>query len=161
MPTATNKRRTIGEDPLDALIPGPSRNGATTERKAPARPARARKVRATYHLPEDVVQAARDAAVALSGPPARLTLSALVEEALRREVARLQEAHNRGKAFPRVEEPLVGGRPLGRQGEDGPTGAEVARMVAEGAPTRAQERTASEVGALLGDVLAGKPRGKR
>ena len=142
MPTATRNRRTIGEDPLDALLSAP-RNGRPAK---PSRPRAIPKTRATYHLPDDVVQAARDAAVALSGPPTRLTLSALVESALRREVARLQAAHNRGRAFPLADEPLRGGRPLGR-GDRGPTAA--------------QEATAADVTQILATALHAPRRGRR
>ena len=41
----------------------------------------------------------------------RLTLAALVESALRRELERLKKAHNDGKPWPPVTERLVGGRP--------------------------------------------------
>jgi hypothetical protein len=71
------------------------------------------KVRATFHLPAALVDAARDAAVALSGPPLRLTLAALVENALERELKHLRNKHNEGKPFPRFGAPLKGGRPIG------------------------------------------------
>jgi hypothetical protein len=63
------------------------------------------------------VERARNATVALAGPPVRLTLAALVTSAITREVDRLEEAHNRGKPFPHFGEPLVGGRPLKATGE--------------------------------------------
>jgi hypothetical protein len=82
------------------------------------RPARSaakvtRKVRATFHLPHELVEEARNAVVQLSGPPVRLTLAALAEKALRRELGRLKRAHNRGQDFPRRRVGLRGGRPIG------------------------------------------------
>jgi post-segregation antitoxin (ccd killing protein) len=72
-----------------------------------------RKVRATFHLPHELFEEARDAVVQLSGPPVRLTLAALAETALRRELDRLKRAHNQGEAFPRRRVGLRGGRPIG------------------------------------------------
>jgi hypothetical protein len=112
------KRSTIGDNPLDAVIPAAT-NGAVKSaprHDAPAAvPSPPRKVRATFHIPEDVLEAARDAAVALSGPPHRLTLATLAETALRNEIERLRDACHDGRAFP-TREPgtLRGGRPIGR-----------------------------------------------
>jgi hypothetical protein len=69
-------------------------------------------VRATLYLPEDLLDAARDAAVFLAGYPVRLTLTKLVEVALRTELVRLQQLHNAGKEFPQRSEDLKGGRPI-------------------------------------------------
>ena len=71
-----------------------------------------RKVRATYHLPPDVVAEARDCVLFLSGPPLHLTLSQLVETALRTEIARLKTEHRGGEDFPREERAVLRGRPL-------------------------------------------------
>lgn len=51
--------------------------------------------------------------VALSGPPDRLTLARLAENALQRELQRLTRTKNQGKPFPRFDGKLVGGRPIG------------------------------------------------
>jgi hypothetical protein len=100
----------IGVDPLDSLLGGPSsadhRRPATSRQRAP-------RVRATFHLPLDLVEEARNATVALSGPPTRLTLARLVETALRREVERLRHTHHGGDPFPARAADLVGGRPIG------------------------------------------------
>lgn len=110
------KRSTIGDNPLDAVIPV-SGNGASKPARreaAPQPPRPSRKVRATFHIPEDLLEEARDAAVALSGPPHRLTLATLAETALRNELDRLKREHNGGSAFPEREEgSLRGGRPIG------------------------------------------------
>jgi hypothetical protein len=81
---------------------------------APARPAPAPpgKVRATFHLPGELLNLARDAVVALSGPPHRLTLATLAERAIRTEVERLQREHHGGKPFPKRADELKGGRPI-------------------------------------------------
>jgi hypothetical protein len=70
------------------------------------------KVRATVYLPADVLDEARNAAVHLAGNPARLTLTRLIEDALRRELQRLKDLYHAGKDFPQREEDLKGGRPI-------------------------------------------------
>jgi hypothetical protein len=85
-------------DALDDLLPGPP------AREVPA------KVRASFQLPPEVLEAVRDAAAHLSGPPLRMTLTALAERALRAEVERLAQEHNRGRPFPRRTRPGQLGR---------------------------------------------------
>ncbi len=70
-------------------------------------------MRQTFHLPAELVDDTRDAVVALSGPPLRLTLASLVEGAIRRELRRLQKSAHRGQPFPRFTGKLKGGRPIG------------------------------------------------
>jgi len=70
------------------------------------------KVRATLYLPRDILNEARNAAVFLAGPPTRLTLTKLAENALRAELERLKERFNEGKDFPERDEELRGGRPI-------------------------------------------------
>ena len=72
-----------------------------------------RKVRATFHLPAELLEECRDAVIHLSGPPVRLTLAALAEEALGRELARLRRKYDAGKRFPKRQSELRGGRPIG------------------------------------------------
>ena len=119
--TKARRRPAIGENPLDDyLAPGraamkASRRGlepaGTTPRPAPK--VRTQKVRATFHLPVVLFEACRDAVVALSGPPVRLTLAHMAENALQGELERLQKAHNHGRPFPARENALRGGRPIG------------------------------------------------
>ena len=118
----TKRRRTIGDNPLDALLEPmkaatkASRRGlapAGTTPRPPEKAPRTPKVRATFHLPAALLDGLRDAVVALSGPPLRLTLAHLAEEALRETLQELQKAHNRGKPFPRRGGELKGGRPIG------------------------------------------------
>jgi hypothetical protein len=133
------KPRALGEDALDGLIPlappgqdpgvdapegmappptpePPTRLAAhrpyRPPRGTPTAPVAREKI--TFALPRDLVEACRNAADFLSGPPTRLTLAALVERALRREVDRLQREHRQGEAFPPREGPLRTGRPLRR-----------------------------------------------
>jgi hypothetical protein len=70
------------------------------------------KVRATLYLPPDLLDEARNATVFLAGYPLRLTLTRLVERALRAELAHLKDEHNNGDEFPPRTEELKGGRPI-------------------------------------------------
>jgi hypothetical protein len=139
---SATKSRALGADALDGLVPlhqdpgqdpgtgrPASRDPTTTQAPQPAaQPSSVRRPRQTtahasapsprekitFALPQDLVEACRDAADFLSGPPVRLTLAALVERALRREVDRLQREHRHGEAFPPRGGPLRTGRPLRR-----------------------------------------------
>jgi hypothetical protein len=76
----------------------------------------AAKVRATFQLPVDLLDELRNAVVALSGPPHRLTLAKVAENALRSELERLKELQSgrqRGKSFPQREAEVRTGRPIG------------------------------------------------
>ena len=76
---------------------------------------RSRKIRATFHIPEDLLNEARNTVVALSGPPHRMTLAKLAEDALRHELDRLRDERQgsqRGSEFPQREHDLRGGRPI-------------------------------------------------
>jgi len=64
------------------------------------------------YLSEDVLDQARNAAVHLAGFPARLTLTKLVENALRTELQRLKDEFLGGQDFPPRAEELKGGRPI-------------------------------------------------
>ena len=123
MPRTSTKRHAMGENPLDFLVPTKgdtatamraSRRGlepaGTTPR--PVAAPRVVKERLTVHVPVDVVDVVKDCVVALSGPPLRLTLAGFAEQALRHELERLQKEHNRGKAFPKRDGELKGGRPI-------------------------------------------------
>lgn len=70
------------------------------------------KVRATLYVPRDLLNEARDATVHLAGHPARMTLTKLVESAIRMELQRLKESYNDGRDFPPRDEELRGGRPI-------------------------------------------------
>ena len=72
------------------------------------------KLRATYYISKDVAYRARNAAVALMGPPSFETLAAIVERGVAAEVQRLEKSHNKGKPFPTRAAELKGGRKLRR-----------------------------------------------
>jgi hypothetical protein len=98
-------RRTIGNSPLDAMIPqAPPEpptppEGAQALRKVP-------KERLTIHLPVDLIDRVKNAVFWTPG----MTLAALGEEALQAMVDRLEA--DRGGPFPPRREELRGGRPL-------------------------------------------------
>lgn len=107
-------RRTIGENPLDALVPPPpekKREAAArkTSREAPPRPQeapRTAKERLTVHLPLPVIDRAKNAVFWSPG----LTLAGLAEAALVEALQKL-EKKNGGPFAPRTAE-LKGGRPV-------------------------------------------------
>jgi hypothetical protein len=111
------RRTTIGENPLDMVLPPRDLEGTAGAHAGPLpRPVPssrgARKVRATFHIPDDLLEESRDVVYALSGPPVRLTLARLAEDALRAELDRLKAEHNGGQEFPARSEELRGGRPI-------------------------------------------------
>ncbi|MBU0551208.1 hypothetical protein KKF91_16810 [Myxococcota bacterium] len=120
----SNKRRSIGRDPLDALFApaeqiveaqaAQAAQEADAQRRPQAAPRADKKTRVTFHLNEALIDEVRDAVFALSGPPLAMTLSAFAEEALRRELRRLSRAHQGGEAFPPRVRPLKTGRPTSR-----------------------------------------------
>ena len=70
------------------------------------------KVRATLYLSTSLLNEARNAVVHLAGNPARLTLTKLMHQALRGELARLKQLYNDGAEFPQRDDDLRGGRPI-------------------------------------------------
>lgn len=70
--------------------------------------------RATFHLPADLLNDMRNTVVALAGPPHRLTMSKLAENALRRELERLrgERAGRKGKAYDQRAGEVTRGRPI-------------------------------------------------
>ena len=115
---ATNSRRALGDDPLDAVIPGSGgsdREQESTKGSRPASPRLSRtapaggqKTRATFHLPIDLLEEARDVVYWVPG----LTMANLTEEALRREIQRVKDVRNDGQEFPTRESDLKRGRPV-------------------------------------------------
>jgi hypothetical protein len=76
---------------------------------------RIQKVRATFHISADLLNDVRNAVVALSGPPHRLTMAQFAEEAFREKLDQLrddQSGRMRGRDFPQRESELRGGRPI-------------------------------------------------
>jgi hypothetical protein len=69
----------------------------------------------TVTLPSSLVEELRNTVVALSGPPYRLTLAAVVRRALAAELERLCDdrgGRSKGRSFPGRQEPLRAGRPI-------------------------------------------------
>jgi hypothetical protein len=93
------KRRTIGTNPLDAVIP------TRREERASSAP-RVVKERLTVHLPADLIDRIKNAVYWTPG----LTLAGLAEEALTAAVEKLEQ--ERGEPFPPRKAELKGGRPL-------------------------------------------------
>jgi hypothetical protein len=96
-----------GYNALDDLLPGPGGYAVTygqgrTGRGIPPyqQQPRRERVRMTFLLPEDLIEEAEDAAAFLAGPPTRLTLRSLAEQALRNEVDRLADVYHGGRTFP-------------------------------------------------------------
>jgi hypothetical protein len=88
-------RRHLGAwNPLDDV---PARPG---ESAPPAGTAKSARSRLTVRLPDDLIEAARDAVARLAGTPEATTLTALAERGLRAELGRLAAAHNHGRLFP-------------------------------------------------------------
>ena len=123
--TTGRRRKTIGQNPLDGLLgvsaPKPARKrraAAMDSQPEPnsvteSRATQQTKVRATFHIPADLIDECRNAVVHLSGPPERLTMARLAEDALRRELVRLRKIHTNGEPFPQRDDELRGGRPVG------------------------------------------------
>ena len=98
---ANRRRSTLGSDPFDALVPETPAPSSRQKRKA-----KARKIRATFHLPMELFDQARDAVYWTPG----LTLSSLCEDGLRSEIVNLER--KRGEAFPKRAGDLKAGRPV-------------------------------------------------
>ena len=107
-------KRPSAADYLAGLDEKPAPPKGKRSTAAPRAEPEERKVRATYYLSADVANRARNAATALMGPPAFLTLAAIVERGVAAEVRRLEKAHNAGKPFPKRAAELKGGRKLRR-----------------------------------------------
>lgn len=70
------------------------------------------KRKASFLIPEELYQEARDAVAFLGGPPLYLTLAQLAEDALRDKLDELREKYNRGKPFPKFTGRVKTGRPV-------------------------------------------------
>ena len=80
------------------------------DRENPAQESRTERVRATFHIPAQLLSEARGAVVTLAGPPVHLTLTRLFTAAVRRYLIDLRRTQNAGMAFPIVST-LPSGRP--------------------------------------------------
>lgn len=103
-------RSTIGDNPLDAVIPAgliaPRRAPEPAKASAPARPKKIPKERLTVHLPVDLIHRVKNSVYWTPG----LTLAGLAEQALARAVD--EREAERGEPFPQRDQELKGGRPM-------------------------------------------------
>ncbi len=97
---AKQSKSTLGTDPLDALIP------AEQALESESESSKTEKQRVTFQLSKDVIERARNAVYWTPG----LTMSGLAEEALKRELKRLEE--KRGMPFSERAQELKAGRPV-------------------------------------------------
>jgi hypothetical protein len=97
-------RKTIGMNPLDAVIPRDLAPGGTDQ--ATEKRPKVEKERLTVHLSVDLIDRVKNAVYWTPG----LTLAGLAEDALREAVDKLE--HARGEPFPPRQHELTGGRPL-------------------------------------------------
>ena len=99
--SATRRRPALGSDPLDALVPETPASSSSQKEQA-----KVRKIRATFHLPVELFDRARDAVYWTPG----LTLASLCEAGLRSEIVNLER--KRGETFPKRASELKAGRPV-------------------------------------------------
>ena len=121
------KRSTIGNSPLDAVVPKAEPTPAPEETPKPAAPAKPRqakpkpaakaaakpeaparteKERLTVHVPVELINRLKNAVYWTPG----LTLAGLAEEAFDRALEGLEK--DQGGPFPQRDQELRGGRPL-------------------------------------------------
>lgn len=100
------KRKTIGENPLDAVVPKPAETRSSSNKTASKPKENVTKERLTVHLPADLIERVKNAVYWTPG----LTLAKLAEKGLDRAVEDLEKQHK--GPFPRRTEELKGGRPL-------------------------------------------------
>ncbi len=93
-------------DAEQATQPDDTRKRATKPQKGQG----GKKTRVSFHLSETLAERVRNTVYALSGPPHRLTMAKMAEEALEAACKKYQRDQNEGKPFPQREEDLVGGR---------------------------------------------------
>ena len=110
----SRRRKTIGNSPLDTVVPRgdlepdtPILSAATERKRAQEESSsRVRKERLTVHVPVELIDRVKNVVYWTPG----LTLARLAEEALTREVEKREK--ERGEPFPHRAEELKGGRPL-------------------------------------------------
>jgi hypothetical protein len=107
-PVADRMRSMITGVPADEVEPA-----QMVEQAEQAKTTKPTYLRASFQVPQELMVDIRDAVIALSGPPTRLTMARFAEEAFRRELARLQTDHNDGKPFEPTDGAVRVGRPVG------------------------------------------------
>ncbi len=109
------RRKGLTGDYLGDVLGGEPKKPKGKGKPPPQPPTTPARVRATFYLDVDLYEHFRNAAVFLAGPPTHASLSSLVEEALRRELVRLEKAHRSGEPFPPRSVDLRGRKPRGRE----------------------------------------------
>ena len=69
-----------------------------------------KKTRVSFHLSETLAERVRNTVDALSGPPHRLSMAKIAEDALQDACKKYEQDNNGGKLFPQRPGHLVGGR---------------------------------------------------
>jgi len=87
--------------------------GQPAKRAQPTQAAKPASCRASFQIPQQLLADIRDAVIALSGPPERLTMARFAEAAFRHELERLQANHTAGQPFPSTDGVVRVGRPVG------------------------------------------------
>lgn len=72
----------------------------TTGEGKPAPPAKRKPLRVSFVIEAELLERARNAVFALSGPPEVLTLARLFNDGVRHEVERLERKHKKSRPFP-------------------------------------------------------------
>ncbi len=94
-------------------VPQETKSVDTKKRaKKPQKGEGEKKTRVSFHLTEALADRVRNVVYALSGPPHRLNMAKIAEEALEAACKKYERDQNGGKPFPQREEDLVGGRPV-------------------------------------------------
>lgn len=100
------RRKTIGSNPLDAVIPDLKINNSVKTPLPPEPTEKVIKERLTVHLSVALIDRVKNTVYWTPG----LTLASLAETALQQLVEQLEK--QRGEPFPPRKENLKGGRPL-------------------------------------------------
>jgi hypothetical protein len=104
------RKSTIGNNPLDTLIPASSPAASASRRNdredQVVETPRMVKERLTVHLPIDVIERVKNVVYWTPG----LTLAGFAEEAFAKAVEAMEK--KRGEAYPPRKENLKGGRPM-------------------------------------------------
>lgn len=110
-PVTQRMRAMIGTVPAEPTQP--DEPGQLPERVQPTQAAKPAYCRASFQIPQQLLADIRDAVIALSGPPERLTMARFAETAFRHELERLQADHHDGQPFPSTDGVVRVGRPVG------------------------------------------------
>lgn len=100
------RRKTIGSNPLDAVIPNLKINNSIKPHLQTEQAEKVLKERLTVHLSVTLIDRVKNTVYWTPG----LTLASLAETALQQLVDQLEK--QRGETFPPRKEPLKGGRPI-------------------------------------------------